>query len=319
MNVRKDGPRPAVIGTCSLSCRQGADAEEMLADRLAMVDQMAREADLKRWELDIVVLPEYSPPGTIAKAEEAAEPIDGRTITAMAEKAAQHHTYIAAPVHLRHDDEVLNSVVMINRSGEPIGTYHKVFPVMMTDGSLEHGVTPGREFPVFDLEFGRVGVQICWDVAFPEGWQALGDQSAELVLFPTSPICMLGVRSHALRHEYYVAGAVHRIPAAVVGPTGHVVAMTSSDREVLVVRVDLDYRVLNTNCLWAWPESKPTTTILPARPRSCSAFRMPAADPSSAPKKPPMSWLDCIMTFTSSADVCGSPPEYCGPTTWTPG
>ena len=36
------------------------------------------------------------------------------------------------------------------RGGEPIGAYHKVGPVLRTDGSLEHGVMPGREFPLFD-------------------------------------------------------------------------------------------------------------------------------------------------------------------------
>ena len=256
MAARKDGPRPAVIGTCSLASRQGAGAEEMLADRLAMVDQMAREARLKNWQLDIVVVPEYSPLSTVERALDAAEPMDGRTVTAMAEKAAEHHTYVAAPIYLRQDGRALNSVVMLDRNGKALGAYHKVFPVMMTDGSLERGVTPGREFPVFDLDVGRVGVQICWDVAFPEGWQALGDQGAELVLFPTSPICMVAARSHAWWHGYYVAGAVHRVPAAVIGPTGHVIATTSSDREVLVVRADLDYEVLNTNCLWDWPESK---------------------------------------------------------------
>jgi len=256
MTARRDGPRPAVIGTCSLANRSGANAGELLADRLAMVDQMAREAELKKWELDIVLVPEFSPPPTVERALDGAEPMDGRTIAAMAAKAVQHHTYVGVPIYVRQNGRAFNSVVILDRSGKPVGAYHKVFPVMMSDGSLERGVTPGREFPVFDLDFGRVGVQICWDIAFPEGWQALGDQEAELVLFPTSPICMVAVRSHAWWHGYYVAGAVHRMPAAVIGPTGHVIATTTSDREVLVVRADLDYEVLNTNCLWEWPESK---------------------------------------------------------------
>jgi len=256
MSMRKDGPRPTVIGTCSLSFQRANGAEEILASALAMIDQMAREAERNGWELDIAVLPEHSAPFESGTAEQVAEPMDGRTITAMAEKARQHHAYIAAPVHLRQDGKVLNSIVMLDRNGEPLGAYHKVFPVVMTDGSLEHGVTPGREFPVFDLDFGRVGVQICWDIAFPEGWQALGDQEVELVLYATDPLGTLGLRSHAWRHNYYIAGATHRPPAAVIDPTGHVIAATSVDAEALVVRVDLDYRVLNSNCLWNWTEAK---------------------------------------------------------------
>lgn len=42
----------------------------------------------------------------------------------------------------------------------------------------------------------------------------------------------------------------------VVDPTGRVLATTSEDRETLIVRVDLDYRVLHSNCFWEWPESR---------------------------------------------------------------
>jgi predicted amidohydrolase len=117
-------------------------------------------------------------------------------------------------------------------------------------------VTPGCRFPVFDLDVGRVGLQICWDIAFPEGWKALADQGTELVLYATDPIGLLGVRAHAWEHEYWIVGSTHRAPAAVVDPTGHVVATTSEGAEAQIVRIDLDYRVLNTNCLWEFPESE---------------------------------------------------------------
>jgi predicted amidohydrolase len=256
MTPRVDGPRPAVVGTCSLASPQSAGVEERLADRLEMIDLMAREAELKEWVLDIVLVPEVSAPDTIKRAIDGAEDMSGPTIAAMAQKARRYGTYVAVPMHVLDGGRAYNSVVLLDRDGEPVGRYDKAFPVTMSDGSLEHGVTPGRAFPVFDLDFGRVAVQICWDVAFPDGWQALADQDAELVLYPTSPISMTALRGHAQRHNYYIVGSVHRVPAAVIGPAGNVIATTTADREVLVVRVDLDYEVLNTNCLWEWPESK---------------------------------------------------------------
>lgn len=254
--MHRDGPRPTVIGTCSHGLPQDESAEAQLADHLAMIDEMARQAEQKGWALDIAVLPEHSPQGIVENVAEAAEDTDGRTVTAMARKAREHHAYVAAPVHLARDGKVYNSMVMLDRTGAIIGVYDKAFPVTWTDGTLERGVTPGCRFPVFDLDFGRVGVQICWDIAFPEGWQALADQGAELVLYATDPVGLLGLRSHAWRHEYYIAASTHRPPAAVVEPTGHVIATTSADPQAQVVRVDLDYRVLNTNCLWEFPESR---------------------------------------------------------------
>ena len=221
-----------------------------------MVDEMARRAKARGWGLDVAVLPEHDTRGIVEGVAEAAEDIGGPRVAAMARKAREHGTHVAAPVHLARDGKVYNSLVMLDRAGEVLGVYDKAFPVTWTDGSLERGVTPGRRFPVFDLDIGRVGLQICWDIAFPEGWQALADQGAELVLYATDPIGMLGLRSHAWDHEYYIAGSTHRPPAAVVEPTGHVVATTSGRREAQVVRVDLDFRVLNTNCLWEFPESR---------------------------------------------------------------
>jgi len=139
-----------------------------------MIDEMARRAEGQGWHLDLAVLPECSFQFVKESVEEVAETLDGPVVTAVAERARRHHTYATAPVPLRRDGRVYNSVVMVDRQGELVGAYDKVFPVMMGDGSLEYGITPGREFPVFDLDFGRVGVQICWDNApsFEGGWQA---------------------------------------------------------------------------------------------------------------------------------------------------
>lgn len=261
MTQYKDGPRPAVIGTCTLlgayrSPENPPGADECLADGLAAIDRMAREAEEKGWNLDIVALPETFAHVSGESAAENAEPIDGHVITALAEKARTYRTYVAAPVQLRDGDTIYNSVVILDRKGEPIGAYHKVFPVLKPDGSLESGVMPGDRFPVFDLDFGRVGVQICWDIVFEEGWKALADQGAELVLFSTDPGGELGLRTRAWQHGYYIVGSTYRPPALVVAPTGREIARTSGDREVLVIQLDLDYRILFSNCLWTWGPSR---------------------------------------------------------------
>ena len=261
MSQRRDGPCPAVIGTCTLlgayrSPENVPNSDECLADGLAAVDRMAREAEGKGWNLDMVVLPETFAHVSDESAAEGAEPIDGRIITALSEKARAYHTHVAAPVQLREGDIIYNSVVILDREGEAIGAYHKVFPVLKPDGSLESGVMPGDRFPVFDLDFGRVGVQICWDLVFEEGWRALADQEAELVLFSSDPPGELGLRSRAWQHGYYIVASTYRPPSLVIAPTGRETARTSGDRDVLVVRLDLDYRILFSNCLWTWGPSR---------------------------------------------------------------
>jgi predicted amidohydrolase len=259
--MHRDGPRPAVVGFCSHALAGGdmplaERVQALLAANLAMIDQMAQKAAAQGRPLDIAVLPEHDITGISEDVSEIAEDVDGPLVTAMAAKAREHSAHVACPVHLRRDGRVFNCLVMLDRAGEVLGVYDKAFPVTWSDGTLERGVTPGCRFPVFDLDVGRVGLQICWDIAFPEGWRALGEQGAELVLYATDPIGMLGVRAHAWEHEYWIAGSTYSPPAAVVDPTGHVVATTSAKGEAQVVRIDLDYRVLNTNCLWGFPETE---------------------------------------------------------------
>lgn len=202
MSRRKPGPRPAVVGTCTLSPQNSADADELLRTGLEMVDRMAAGAAENGWQLDMFLLPEHSSPVEHDDARAIAETLDGKTVTAFAQKARQHGTYGAVPLHLIEDGGVSNCIVILGRDGEPAGIYRKVFPVVMPDGTLERGVTPGGEFPVFELDFGRVGVQICFDASFPDGWEAYAEQEAELVLFSTDPPAGLAVCGYACRHEY---------------------------------------------------------------------------------------------------------------------
>jgi predicted amidohydrolase len=251
--LRKDGPRPAVIGTCVFKQVGAASPETLLHDTLGMIDGMAQQAEQRGWQLDMAVLPECSFQFMSGSdVAELAEDLDGPFVRAVGAKAKQHSTYATAPIQTRRDGRVHNSVVIVDRQGRPAGVYSKVFPVMMGDGSLEYGITPGREFPVFDLDIGRVGVQICWDIAFDDGWQALADQDAELVVFCTNPAVPVAMRARGWRHGYYIAASTVHPPSMVVDPLGRELCRTSADREISVLRVDLDYRVLHSNCMWEW-------------------------------------------------------------------
>jgi predicted amidohydrolase len=251
MGERRPGPRPAVVGTCTLAPFEvpGGD-EQRLADGLALVDAMAAVAKAKGWQLDLVVCPEHFSQGRadVPRAE-LAEPIEGRTVTAMAEKARKHGTYAAVPLLLSEGEVLSNAVVLLDRDGQPVGTYRKVHPVLLLDGTLEGGISPGREYPVFDLDFGRVGVQICFDVFFRDGWQALDDGGAELVVFTSATSAVASLRAYACLHEYYVLASTFRPPTIFVNPLGYEVGRTSADKEVLVRQVDLDYRVVPWNSL----------------------------------------------------------------------
>ena len=250
MTMRKNGPRPAVIGTCTLALRGIKDADVLLSNGLAMIDTMAREAERQGWSPDIMVLPEHFalPEGSLPA--QAGEDLDGRTIRAMAKKACALNTYIAVPMYVRERDAIYNSTVLLDRKGDPIGVYHKMFPVVLPDGSIERGITPGHTCPVFETDFGRVGLQICWDVVFEDGWKALAEQEAELVLFPSASPTVPLMISHAYRYGYYIASSVMRPPSVIVDPQGRIIAQSVQNKTCVVARADLDYRIVPSTFLW---------------------------------------------------------------------
>jgi predicted amidohydrolase len=251
MSLRREGPRFVVVGTCTLATRGAGDADVLLANGLEMIDEMARAAERQGWSPDIMVLPEHFAIMPESDPFDTAEGLDERTVSAVAERARAHGTYVVVPMNFREGEVVHNSAVLLDRSGEPVGVYHKAFPVVLPDGSVERGITPGREFPVWDLDFGRVGIQICWDIVFDDGWQALAAQEAELVLFPSAAPSVPLLASHAHRNCYYVAGSIMRPPSIIFDPQGRIVAQSTQNRQAAVARFDMDYRVVPSTYLWS--------------------------------------------------------------------
>jgi predicted amidohydrolase len=250
MATRKNGPRPAVIGTCTLAPfqRPGGNAQR-LAEGLTLIDQMAGQAKAAGWGLDIVLMPEHFAQGERLPHEQEAETLDGPLVAALAAKAKAYRTHVALPMLLKDGGRVWNALVLLGRDGRPLGAYRKIHPVLTLEGTLENGITPGNEATVFDLDVGRVGAQICFDVFFTDGWAALDRAGAELVLFTSATSGVAAMKSHAWRHEYYIAASTFRAPSVIVDPLGREVARTTGDKEVRVTRIDLDYRVVPWNSM----------------------------------------------------------------------
>ena len=76
-----------------------------------------------------------------------------------------------------------NSAPLFDRDGKLVGVYDKN---MLFDPELDNGTSPGVGYPVFETDFGKVGIIICYDSWFPEPARLLGYKGAELLLFPNA-------------------------------------------------------------------------------------------------------------------------------------
>jgi predicted amidohydrolase len=222
-----------------------------LGELAGLVDRMAGVVAARHasGRLDIAVLPEMAVNGgRQGSAAQVAYPLEGPVLEVMGACARRHRCYVVVPLYPVDNRErglYSNAAALVDREGRVAGVYRKVFAVPDRGaGTAEGGVTPGASFPVFDCDFGRVGIQICYDMEFEEGWEALRRKGAELIAWPTQSPGQINAACRAYRGRCFVASSTWRNNASLLDPTGHLLRQIREDG-VLVEQVDLDYTILS--------------------------------------------------------------------------
>lgn len=193
------------------------------------------------------------------------ESIPGPTVERLQNLARELHLVTVAPIYeVANEGEYYNTAVVIDADGTLLGKYRKHHIPNLPAFWEKFYFRPGNVgYPVFDTAVGRVGVYICYDRHFPEGWRELGLGGAQLVFNPsaTKPglsnrLWQLEQPAAAAANQYFIA-AINRIGQEVdefgadapafygssyfVDPRGNFVGeVASPDREEIVVR-DLDF------------------------------------------------------------------------------
>lgn len=146
---------------------------------------------------------------------------DGRNCTgpharACAAAARSIQSYVVCPIYelavpnaSQMTGPMWNTALLFDRAGAQVGVYRKMFPTSELDpesGEIGTGVLPSSlGVPVFDTDFGRIAIAICWDMEFPEVWQAAAAQGAELLLWPSAGHGGRPVSGYAQIHNLFVA------------------------------------------------------------------------------------------------------------------
>jgi predicted amidohydrolase len=199
--------------------------ESNLAAMSAIVDRAGAEKP------DVILLTEApSDRGVSGPLDQLAETIPGGPSTRMlAEKARRYRSYIVVSLHEKEGGTIYNTAVLLDRRGEVAGKYRKVH---LATAEGERGITPGSTFPVFQTDFGKVGMLVCWDNWFPESARALRLKGAEIILLPIAgdggpghwdPIS----RARAIDNGVYlVSSSTYHNPSRKNDPHGEVLAET---------------------------------------------------------------------------------------------
>jgi beta-ureidopropionase len=196
---------------------------------------------------------------------EYAESIPGPTTERFQALAAELGMVMILPMYEQEQPGVLyNTAAVVDADGTYLGKYRKNHIPQVKGFWEKFYFRPGNlGYPVFDTAVGRVGVYICYDRHFPEGWRALGLNGAEIVFNPSATsrglsgyLWQLEQPASAVANEYYI-GAINRTGIEELGdndfygtsyfvdPRGQFVGEAASDKdEELVVR-DLDFDLID--------------------------------------------------------------------------
>jgi predicted amidohydrolase len=205
----------------------------------------ALTAEAGRQKADIVCLPEgITVAGTGKSYADVAEPVPGPSTEFLGKYAREHRLYVVAGLYERDGRAIYNTAVLLGRDGQLVGKYRKV---CLPREEIDGGLTPGKDYPVFDTDFGRVGLMICWDVHFPEVARELAAGGAEVVFLPIWGGNETLAKARAIENQVYLVASGYDFPTVVYDRAGKALATARKDPEVLVAEVDLNERTL-----WRW-------------------------------------------------------------------
>ncbi len=203
---------------------------------------------------ELLVLPECSIPGYVFEsADEArpyAEPVPGPTTEAFTAACARPGVYVVCGLLETDGEDVCNTAVFVGPDGL-IGSYRKTHLPFL---GIDRFTRAGDELALFDTPLGRIAIEICYDLRFPELTRALALAGADIVVLPTNwPMAarlnaelLVPARAYENRIYLLVANRVGKERTAefcgrsqIVDPGGTRIAETDATSEVLLV-ADID-------------------------------------------------------------------------------
>ena len=230
MNASEKTGRP--VRVVSLCFTAGYDFLEILK----IVDQEGAKGT------DIIVLPETW------RGDQLVETLKGESITELLRLAKRHKTYIISPIELKEGKSRFNTAVLIDRNGNVVGSYDKVYPYW-SEFDLKPPVDPGiKGVPVFETDFGKIGMAICFDANFPEVWQVLKNNGAEVVFWSSAYSAGSQLQAFALLHHYYIITSTYSKDCQVYDITGERILDEKSDNITIArITIDLDRGIYHEN------------------------------------------------------------------------
>lgn len=230
--------------------------EAMLDAHIPLIEEAGRQG-VQVLSLQEVFTQPYFCPSQDPKWYAAAEKIpEGPTTKLMQELAEKYSMVIVVPIYEEHMTGVYyNTAAVIDADGSYLGKYRKThMPQVAGFWEKFFFKTGTSNWPVFDTAYCKLGVYICYDRHFPEGWRALALNGAEYIVNPSATVAGLSEYlwkleqpAAAVANGVYI-GAINRVGTEApwnigefygqsyfVNPRGEIESIASRDQDELLV------------------------------------------------------------------------------------
>jgi predicted amidohydrolase len=235
--------REITVATVQMKPALG-EVEDNLVKMSDFVNRIASQQ-----KVDLIVFPELITSGYElgVKFTQVAQVVPGPSVNLLGQRAQDLGVYIAFGMVAKERVEsiIYDAAILLGPDGELIGEYRKTH----LKGEERMAFREGFKIPVFDTEFGTIGMMLGWDLAFPEVARSLVLDGAEL-------LCALGswekddidewntlLKARAYENAVFVAGA-NRVgddvtlsfggESTIVGPRGKIYAHLAGEESIVV-------------------------------------------------------------------------------------
>ena len=231
------------------------DKGENLKKAVKLIDEAMRSYT----QVDIVCLPElfYKIPFPPETAQKVAEPIPNALTRELSKKAKEYGVYIIGGSFFEKRGEGnFNTSLLFDRNGDLIGSYSKVHLFDALGVKESDTTTGGNDVPIFQLDFGTIGITICYDLRFPELYRMLALKGADIIFVPSAFLSTSGhwetlVRAVAVQNLIHVVavnaigeyeGILFEGKSMIVDPGGIPLATAPARERAICAEIDLGYQ-----------------------------------------------------------------------------
>lgn len=247
------------VKICLIQMRVNEDKKENLLKASQLIKNISDQNP------DIVVLPEmFSCPYITSNFPIYAEKENDYSYKFLSNIAKENNIYlVAGSIPEKENNKIYNTSYVFNRQGEKITKHRKVhlFDIDIKGKQTfkeSDTLSAGDKVTVFDTEFGKIGLCICYDFRFPEIARLMVNEGAKAIIVPASFNMTTGpahwhimFKSRAIDNQVYTIGCspcrdydssyVSYGHSLIVSPFGEVLCELDDKEDIITYEIDLNY------------------------------------------------------------------------------